>query len=79
MASVREPTQPTSCPLLSITHPVASVVASTVSAEWDGVRALIVDGQLRLGRLCSRGGYIKAATLRFVGDSESLERVPVGH
>ena len=46
MASVLEPTRPGSDTLLSISHPGVSVAASTVSAGWDGVQALIVDGRL---------------------------------
>ena len=46
MPSVLEPTRLRSGTLLSISDPEVSVVASTVSAGWDGVQALIVDGQL---------------------------------
>jgi AraC family transcriptional regulator len=46
MASVLEPTRLRSGALLSISDPEVSVVASTVSAGWDGVQAWIVDGQL---------------------------------
>jgi hypothetical protein len=45
MAAVLEPTRRRSESLLAISHPGVSVVASTVSAGWDGVQALIVDCQ----------------------------------
>jgi hypothetical protein len=46
MASVLDPTQRTSGTLLPVSYPEISVVASTISAGWDGVQALVVDGRL---------------------------------
>jgi hypothetical protein len=46
MSSVLEPTRRTSGTLRPVSHPEVSVVASSVSAGWDGVQALIVDGRL---------------------------------
>src|SRR5690349_8941048 len=46
MVSVEEPPRLIRTTSLPISPPEVSVVASTVSAGWDGVQALIVDGQL---------------------------------
>jgi hypothetical protein len=46
MASVPQPTQLGNGALVPISVPEVSVVASTLSAGWDGVQALIVQGRL---------------------------------